>query len=122
MPVLAIYLPGNVCDEITCTSGDVVYRTDRLSDAFEQLQNQDFTVVVCCLSTTTISQESLEFLIGLTLISTRIILIGNSDQLAGFKRYKEMGVELLVNPSSQEIAGRIQAGPETHKDSSSGHD
>ena len=111
MKILAINLPENLRDAITSALGEVVCHSELLSDAFDQLQNQDFTLVVCCISTVSISRESFEYLIGLTLISTRIVLVGDSTQLTGFQRYTELGIELLVNPSGQEIVNRLLTAP-----------
>ncbi|HIG40065.1 MAG: hypothetical protein ABGY96_22085 [bacterium] len=116
MQILTINLPTSLSDAITCELGEIVCRTNHLSEAFDQLQNEDFDIVVCCISPQSISYQSLETLIGLTLISTRIILVGESDKLADYMSYNELGIELLAGLSREDLVNRIRSSAEPETD------
>ena len=64
--------------------------------------------------------QSLETLIGLTLISTRIILVGDSDKLADYMSYNELGIELLASLSREDLVNRIQKAPQPGLETDSG--
>jgi hypothetical protein len=114
MQILTVNLDRTLCDAITCEFGETVYCCECFQEAFELLRNEDFHVIICRVAGT-ISHHSLDTLIGLTLISTRIILVVDSNQRTNYADYKELGIELLASPSVTRLLERIHTRPPTSK-------
>ena len=109
MEILTINLPQDLCEEITCELGNLVYRATSFPEAFEELQCQDFKTIICGVSCASVSDQCLGTLLGLSFVSTQIILIGDAADISNYFAYRELGIELLVNPSCLDITNRIRA-------------
>ncbi len=108
MRILAINLDKDQSDAITCELGEIVCAVNNLEQACELVQKEDFTTIVYCVTNSSPDLTEIIPLVGLTLVSTRIILIGQSDLLAKRNDWCGLGVELLPSPTIDELIHGIQ--------------
>jgi hypothetical protein len=110
MQILSINLSRDLSDEITCELGEVVCHVASVDEAYELISDEDFTVIV-----STIGEErglypaDLARLLGITPVSTRILLLGESDQFPELDHWQDQGIEFLGNSSQSELIELIEA-------------
>ncbi len=109
MPILAINLDKDQSDAITCELGEIVCTVNSLELACELVREEDFTTIVYRISNGSPDLKEITNLVGLTLVSTRIILIGQSDLLARRNDWRGLGVEFLPSPTVDELVDGIRA-------------
>jgi hypothetical protein len=108
MRILAINLDKDQTDAITCELGEIVCTVDDLEQACELVQKEDFTTILYRIMVDSPNLAEITNLVGLTLISTRIILIGQSALLARRNDWRGLGVELLPIPSVDELVRQVR--------------
>ena len=109
MPILAINLDKDQSDAITCELGEIVCAVNSLEQACALVREEDFTTIVYRISNGSPDLKEITNLVGLTLVSTRIILIGQSGLLARRNDWRGLGVEFLPSPSVDELVDGIRA-------------
>jgi len=108
MQILAVNLAKELVDAIVCELGEVVCSAHNFEEASAQIQQEDFSIILYAVTEETFDRSILDALVGLTLISTRIILLGENRQLARYDGWQELGIEFIHNPSLKSVICKIQ--------------
>ncbi|MBQ63001.1 MAG: hypothetical protein CMQ19_13130 [Gammaproteobacteria bacterium] len=108
MTVLAINLDKSQSDAITCELGETVCAVENLEDGCVLVEKEEFSKIIYCITADSPNLAEITNLVGLTLISTRIILIGQPEVLAARNDWCGLGVELLPNPTVNELIHGIE--------------
>ncbi|MBQ74755.1 MAG: hypothetical protein CMQ20_06985 [Gammaproteobacteria bacterium] len=108
MTVLTINLDKSQSDAITCELGETVCAVDSLEDGCVLVEKEEFSKIVYGITADSPSLAEITNLVGLTLISTRIILIGEPGLLAERAGWCGLGVELLPNPTTDELVHGVE--------------
>ena len=108
MQILSIDLDRTLEDTLICELGVIVCHAADLAEACDQISTEDFSVILYNITPETYEHKLLQKLVGLSLISTRIILLGGPDQLAPELNLKDLGVELSPACSATELVRKIQ--------------
>ncbi len=92
---------------MVCELGEIVCCSTTLEEAYKLIQNEDFTTIVYGINSSTKDSQEIATLVGLTLVTTRIIVVADPDKVANCRDWQELGVELLADPTDQEVIDRI---------------
>ena len=108
MRILAVNLDKAESDAITSELGEFICAVNCLEQACELVQKEDFTTIVYRITNGSPDLKGITNLVGLTLISARILLIGRSDLLARRNDWLGLGVEFLPSPTISRLIHGIQ--------------
>lgn len=108
MQILSINLSNYLSDVITCDLGDIVCRVKNIEEACELIRHEDFSVIINALELNNFDRQALSRLLGLTPISTRMLLIGDTEHLENCEDLSAQGVEFINNPTGGELVRSIQ--------------
>jgi hypothetical protein len=113
MKILSIHLSERQLETVTnlLVTGDVVthlYHAQNITEACAQIKEDDYAVVLYQLDAS-FDRADLDRLVGLTLISTRVIVLGEAMQMVPCQGWQELGVQFLVSPNSRTLIKALQA-------------
>lgn len=112
MKILSIHLSNEQLDAVTqlFSTGDVVthlYQAQSFDEACTQIQEDDYAVVLYQLDSQ-FDRTDLDTLVGLTLISTLIIVLGEAAQLAPCQGWQDLGVQFLASPDCDTLTKELK--------------
>lgn len=102
MKILSIHLSVEHLDAVTqlLKTGKLVthlYQAENISEACAQIQKDYYALVLYQLDPN-FDHSDLDTLVGLTLISMRIIVLGEVAQMAPCQGWQDLGVTFLASP------------------------
>ena len=112
MKILSIHLSDEQLEAVTqlLATGGVVthlYQAQNITEACAQIQEDDYALVLYQLDSK-FDRSDLDTLVGLTLISTRIMVLGEAAQMAPCQGWQDLGVQFLASPDCNTLAKELQ--------------
>ena len=107
MQILTINLDKNLEQELSSQLSDKVQHSKSMDDACSIIESNDIHCIIKNTSAEACENDAINSLLGLTPISTKLILIGDTIDGPLQAQWRELGIDFLLSPSSAEIIQKI---------------
>ncbi|MFT7688604.1 MAG: hypothetical protein ACI9FB_003968 [Candidatus Azotimanducaceae bacterium] len=108
MHILTINLSDKLEKQLSTLLKSSFSHTKTMADAARLIKTDEFNFIIKMMDADNLNYDSVTILLGLTAISTKILLIGNSVDSASIVTWQEFGIDFLLDPSACEIAQKIR--------------
>jgi len=108
MHILTIDLEKQYLNSLTCELSELICHTNNFDQATRLIHTQDFAVIIMSYTLESRDRDLVSQLLGLTPLSTKIILIGDANRVPSLLNWQDMGIEVMSNPKPYDITDKIQ--------------
>ena len=108
MHILTINLSEELQVQLSALLKSRVSHSKTMEEACRLIKTDEFNFIVKMVDADNLGCESVTTLLGLTPISTKILLIGQTVDNPSLSTWQELGIDFLLDPSANEIAQKIQ--------------
>ena len=108
MHILTINLSEKFAAQLTSLIKSRITHSKTMTDACLLIKKNEFSLIVKKTDAKNPENQFVITLLGLTPISTKILLIGKTVNKTNLFAWQALGIDFLLDPSANEIAQKIQ--------------
>lgn len=108
MQILTINLSPDLAEQLSNHKEYSFYHSESMQDACHKIEHDEFNLILKKTDSETLEGDSINTLLGLTPISTKILLFGKQVGSPCVCAWRELGIEFLPDPTAPQIIQQIQ--------------
>lgn len=108
MHILTINLSQPYRSAVPSDLSEVVSHTSSFDQACRLIDQEEYSLIIKAYDSEELDKPRVTQLLGLTPLSTKIILVGDPHKTQNLMQWQEMGIEVLCNPSVETLCTKVQ--------------
>ena len=108
MQILTLGLNQEQAEQLSCHKDYNFYHSQSMADACHRMEHEDFNLILKQTNLGSTENNTISTLLGLTPISTKILLFGKQVDSSCLCAWRELGIDFIPDPTVPELIQQIQ--------------